>query len=75
MEVHILVQAAEENLRPTVPESCPKLVKDLIKKCWDPNPKLRPDVHLVLKELEAIHSDYSNNPPKWESTRKITFNK
>jgi len=71
MEVHILVQAAEENLRPTIPESCPKQMKELIRDCWNPDPRQRPNVHQVIQALEAMEQDYFNNALRWENTRTL----
>ncbi len=73
MDVHILVQAAEENLRPTLAEGCPKIFADLVLKCWDAKPGARPTVDMILTELEAITQDYQNNPAKWENKRKKPF--
>ena len=33
--------------RPTISEKTPEFLKELIKKCWDANPKDRPDIHEI----------------------------
>jgi hypothetical protein len=35
-DFQIIIQTAKKNLRPTIPETCPKPVKDLVSLCWDP---------------------------------------
>ncbi|OIT32545.1 PREDICTED: serine/threonine-protein kinase HT1-like [Nicotiana attenuata] len=40
--------------RPEIPKSCPSVLADIMKKCWDANPKRRPEMHEVVMMLEAI---------------------
>ena len=53
-EIQILVQVAENNLRPTIPSNCPVSVSNLIKSCWDSAPENRPSASQVLEQLVEI---------------------
>jgi serine/threonine protein kinase len=43
-----------EELRPTIPESCPKEMADLIKQCWSGSPKQRPSWDVIVERLENL---------------------
>ena len=43
------------NKRPGVPDTCPKKMADLMKKCWAPDPSARPRA----KELDSTFLDMS----------------
>ncbi|CAA3022985.1 serine threonine- kinase HT1-like [Olea europaea subsp. europaea] len=47
-----------KSLRPEIPKCCPISVADVMKKCWDTDPKRRPKIEEVVQMLEAI--DISN---------------
>ncbi|KAN0014456.1 hypothetical protein ACTFIU_000774 [Dictyostelium citrinum] len=47
----------EKQLRPSIPDDCPKSLRELIKKCWDPNPEVRPSFEGIVSELEEIIID------------------
>lgn len=44
----------DENLRPTLPPSCPLGVAILLQKCWDANPKTRPSFKDICKDLRHM---------------------
>lgn len=47
-------RAVSSNTRPSLRKiACPK-VRELLKACWDPEPRQRPTFTVILKELEAI---------------------
>ncbi|GFY91057.1 protein kinase superfamily protein [Actinidia rufa] len=46
---------APENLRPEIPRCCPRELANVMKKCWDRDPKKRPEMRDVVGMLEAIH--------------------
>ncbi|CAG8610793.1 7776_t:CDS:2 [Paraglomus occultum] len=50
---HDLFLAKEicDGLRPPVPAGTPKFYEDLMKACWDPNPRLRPDSQEILQTV------------------------
>lgn len=51
--VVLSVLMLQVNKRPPVPESCPPKIVDLMKKCWSPDPILRPQ----SRELDGILND------------------
>ncbi|VFQ60404.1 unnamed protein product [Cuscuta campestris] len=48
------VGVAQKGLRPIVPVSTHPLVADLIKRCWDEDPSLRPEFSEITKDLQNI---------------------
>ncbi|PSS26861.1 Serine/threonine-protein kinase [Actinidia chinensis var. chinensis] len=44
-----------KNLRPEIPRCCPRELANVMKKCWDRDPKKRPEMRDVVGMLEAIH--------------------
>lgn len=40
--------------RPTIPETCPKLISGLIEECWDNNPDHRPGFKQIFERLSKI---------------------
>eukprot|EP00727_Mastigamoeba_balamuthi_P010571 m51a1_g6136 putative ankyrin repeat-containing protein (1719) ;mRNA; f:243843-250315 len=69
-EFQILLQVAKSNLRPTMPQSCPQELAQLITDCWDPAPERRPSAPEVLDRLGAIEAVYRAKPKKWEKLRE-----
>eukprot|EP01125_Pyxidicula_operculata_P013090 TRINITY_DN4334_c0_g1_i1.p1 TRINITY_DN4334_c0_g1~~TRINITY_DN4334_c0_g1_i1.p1 ORF type:complete len:1370 (-),score=387.10 TRINITY_DN4334_c0_g1_i1:146-4255(-) len=56
-KVHEIKSAIlEHDLRPTMPESCPARIADLITECWQKNPADRLTIDQIITELEAIMS-------------------
>ncbi|KAK4725046.1 hypothetical protein R3W88_027825 [Solanum pinnatisectum] len=43
-----------KSLRPEIPNTCPSAVANLMKQCWNENPKKRPEMKEVVLMLEAI---------------------
>ncbi len=43
-----------ENLRPTIPASCPKEYARLMEACWQTNPKERPSIQQVVEQLTLL---------------------
>ncbi len=43
-----------ENLRPTIPTTCPKEYANLIESCWHTNPKERPTMEEVVERLSLL---------------------
>lgn len=58
------VQAAfavvNKGARPTVPDDCHPVLRDLIMRCWDANPDVRPSFTDVVKTLENAQVDIAN---------------
>lgn len=40
--------------RPPIPVDCPARLANLIQRCWDGNPRIRPEFHDICKELRYI---------------------
>lgn len=59
-----------KGLRPTIPESCPKILASVIKSCWDNNPDNRPDVKELLNMLKQCSEDFKNNFELWDKSQK-----
>ncbi|GMI69963.1 hypothetical protein like AT3G22750 [Hibiscus trionum] len=45
-----------QNLRPEIPRCCPNSLASIMRKCWDANPKKRPEMDEVVRMLEAINT-------------------
>ncbi|XP_061376179.1 serine/threonine-protein kinase STY13-like isoform X2 [Gastrolobium bilobum] len=45
---------AHRNLRPKIPKCCPNALANIMRKCWDGKPESRPEMHEVVRMLEAI---------------------
>ncbi|RDX83768.1 Serine/threonine-protein kinase STY17, partial [Mucuna pruriens] len=43
-----------QHLRPEIPRRCPSALANIMRKCWDAKPERRPEMHEVVKMLEAI---------------------
>lgn len=54
----IFFHAANKNLRPTIPPSCPLVIRDLIQRCWDGDPNVRPSSSGLFNEINQILADY-----------------
>lgn len=60
VQIRFLVRT--QTLRPNLPNFIPFLLKELIQKCWDNEPIIRPDFKNILEELLF----FQNNPKKLE---------
>ncbi|XP_033866182.2 mitogen-activated protein kinase kinase kinase 20-like isoform X2 [Acipenser ruthenus] len=47
----------EKNERLTIPSSCPASFADLLKQCWDADPKRRPHFKQIMMTLESMSND------------------
>lgn len=43
-----------KDIRPDIPPDTPDAFADLMRRCWDRNPSIRPSFKQVLYELEAM---------------------
>lgn len=69
-DFQIIIQAAKENLRPTIPSSCPEGLANIVRLCLDPNPEIRPSgVHLLEMVLDC-EKVYADNKKKWDKVRE-----
>eukprot|EP01105_Mastigella_eilhardi_P014059 TRINITY_DN3199_c0_g1_i1.p1 TRINITY_DN3199_c0_g1~~TRINITY_DN3199_c0_g1_i1.p1 ORF type:complete len:564 (-),score=129.32 TRINITY_DN3199_c0_g1_i1:79-1770(-) len=53
-DFQIIVQAAEKNLRPTIPATCPTIVRQLVEALWDKSPVCRPTAADMLGFLDVV---------------------
>ncbi|XP_038877950.1 serine/threonine-protein kinase STY13-like [Benincasa hispida] len=61
------------NLRPGIPRCCPSSLANVMKKCWDANPAKRPEMHEVVKMLEAIDTSRGGGMISPDSSRCFCF--
>jgi len=54
IDIQIIIQASQKQLRPTIHEDVPDSFADIIRRCWDPDPKVRPEAAELLEELEEF---------------------
>jgi len=52
--IFLLNAITKENVRPTIPKSCPGELALLMTKCWAPNPKSRPGWDAIIRDLELF---------------------
>jgi hypothetical protein len=43
-----------KDIRPEIPSDTPSTFADLMRRCWDRNPNIRPSFKQILYELEAM---------------------
>lgn len=58
MEAFEVIRAINEGKRPDIPDTCDKDYANLIKKCWNDIPNLRPSFSDILISLELILKKY-----------------
>ncbi|CAB5381024.1 unnamed protein product [Rhizophagus irregularis] len=59
-------------IRPEINESeIPKCYNDLMKKCWDPNPKNRPDAVKVEELIQLFCNSYNNSYNVYNGDKEI----
>lgn len=44
----------QKDLRPDIPSDTPDKFANLMKRCWDRNPNVRPSFKQILNELEGM---------------------
>jgi serine/threonine protein kinase len=61
-----IVQLVIEGARPTLPESLPAALRNLLTQCWSPNPALRPRfaeiVHRLSRFVDEANTRSSSSP-------------
>jgi len=69
-DFQIIIQAARENLRPTIPPTCPEGLASAIRQCIEPNPEARPSGLQLLELLLECERTYVDNKKKWDKVRE-----
>jgi len=64
-DFQIIIQAAKEDLRPTIPPNCPPVLRDLISRMWHKSQKERPSLDSVQKSLDIVTKEILTNPTLW----------
>jgi len=67
VEFTFLLQAANKNRRPKIPDNVPPTFLKLITDTWHKDPNQRPDSNQLLERLQAIHKEYEQNKEKWDA--------
>eukprot|EP01130_Rhizamoeba_saxonica_P014674 TRINITY_DN642_c0_g1_i1.p2 TRINITY_DN642_c0_g1~~TRINITY_DN642_c0_g1_i1.p2 ORF type:complete len:198 (-),score=18.95 TRINITY_DN642_c0_g1_i1:63-656(-) len=57
-DFQIIHQSAVNNLRPTIQDTFPDNVAELIVSCWDPNPHDRPSCNQLISSINSIRNLY-----------------
>jgi len=65
MDYQVFFQVSNNGLRCTIPKSCNPGMIDLIRRCWDANPKARPTTTEMLTELALMENDYRKHKEEW----------
>jgi hypothetical protein len=66
-EYQIILQAAKQGLRPTIPP-CPEAMARLIAECWAQDPNQRPTADILLQRIQEMQSEYEKDPQRWDIT-------
>jgi len=74
-DIQIPVQAATKNLRPTIPITCPEVISQVIRACWDSDPTRRPSSGILLQRFEQIKKEYESNAKNWDKLREFARKK
>jgi hypothetical protein len=68
MEYQIILQASSNKLRPTIPQTTPARIAELITSCLLDEPSERPDTAVLVTSLREMREDYVKNPKAWEQS-------
>jgi len=69
-DFQIIIQAAKEHVRPTIPKDTPQCVVDLITQCWNKSQAGRPSLSSIISTLESIEQQYSQKVTVWDALIK-----
>jgi len=71
----IIYAITHKDERPIIPEKCDKNLKDLMTKCWDPNPTNRPTFSEIVDRLTAIENEQATPRKRRQTVHEISHNK
>lgn len=63
-----LVMKTPTGLRPSIPNSCPQEIQQILQKCWDNEPFNRPSCNELLELLKKCQLDLNKYPESWEAS-------
>jgi len=69
-DFQIIIQVAKNNLRPTIPETTPDSVKNLINSCWNGDHEARPTAQQLLVMISTVQTEYEANKASWDKLVK-----
>ncbi|XP_072041340.1 mitogen-activated protein kinase kinase kinase 13-B-like [Amphiura filiformis] len=52
----VIWEVGSKGLRPEIPKTCPRVLKKLMKRCWDKDRRKRPDANEIIYILESYQS-------------------
>lgn len=61
-EVQVLYLIKHERKRPPIPAECPRILAEVIERCWNHEPEARPSANGVLSLLEALTHQQLKSP-------------
>lgn len=65
-EFQVFIRTAKDELRPTIPPTCPPGIGELIFWMWQADGRKRPNSLQVLDKLSILHKEYTNNKLLWD---------
>jgi Protein tyrosine and serine/threonine kinase len=65
LDVQIATRAADRHLRPTIHRKCPKALATIIRRCWAPEPAVRPTANELEPLLLEQQRIYKANKEAW----------
>jgi len=65
LPIQIIMHVCNKGLRPTIPLSCPPMMADLIKECWDSDLGKRPSCPQLLERIHLIEADLKEKQIEW----------
>jgi hypothetical protein len=67
-DFQIIIQAAKSDLRPTIPDTCPEILANVIRACTHKERDKRPTCPELITMLEAVDKEYQSSKGKWDTT-------
>jgi len=62
----ILMQAAKQKRRPSIPPLCPSAIRSIITVCWAEKPEDRPSSNQLLSMLDWVQNEYALHTEEWD---------
>eukprot|EP01092_Planopodium_desertum_P013001 TRINITY_DN6173_c0_g2_i3.p1 TRINITY_DN6173_c0_g2~~TRINITY_DN6173_c0_g2_i3.p1 ORF type:complete len:346 (-),score=25.79 TRINITY_DN6173_c0_g2_i3:111-1061(-) len=66
-DFQIIIQVAKHKLRPTIPAGCPEILADLIRSCWDQEPKKRPTMVGFMAKIDEAAKQFKDHKSEWNA--------